>query len=123
MADIVFWLYSVNATLLIVHEIDSAYRQEWKLFRLPGGITFFLIFHLPLVPLIMLGLVQVHQETLAGQVLSLVLSLAGIFAFSIHTFLNLKGHPEFKTPISLLILIATLGVSAAQLVTTILWLR
>ena len=123
MADVVFWLYLTNATLLMVHEIESAYRQEWKLFRLPGGITFFLILHLPLVFLILYGLVQVHQETLAGQVLSLVLSLAGIFAFSIHTFLNLKGHPEFKTPISLLILIATLGVSAAQLVTTILWLR
>jgi hypothetical protein len=123
MANVVFWLYLTNATLLMVHEIESAYRQEWKLFRLPGGISFFLILHLPLVFLILYGLVQVHQETLAGQVLSLVLSLAGIFAFSIHTFLNLKGHPEFKTPISLLILIATLGVSAAQLVTTIFWLR
>jgi hypothetical protein len=122
VADVVFWLYSANATLLIVHEIDSAYRQEWKLFRLPGGISFFLLLHLTLVFLILYGLVQVRQESLAGQILSLVLSLAGIFAFSIHTFFNYKGHPEFKAPISLLILFATLGVSAAQLVTTILWL-
>jgi hypothetical protein len=122
MADVVFWLYSANATLLIVHEIESAYRQEWKLFRLPGGISFFLIVHLPLVFLILYGLVQVQQESLSGQILSLVLALAGIFAFSIHTFFNLRGHPEFKTPISLLILIAILGVSAAQLVITILWL-
>ena len=123
MADVVFWLYSANATLLIVHEIESAYREEWKLFRLPGGISFFLTVHLPLVLLILYGLVQVQQESLAGQTLSLVLSLAGVFAFSIHTYFNSRGHPEFKTPISLLILIATLGVSAAQLVTTILWLR
>jgi hypothetical protein len=75
MADVVFWLYSVNATLLIVHEIDSAYRQEWKLFRLPGGISFFLILHLPLVFLILYGLAQVQQESQAGQILSLVLSL------------------------------------------------
>jgi hypothetical protein len=122
MADVVFWLYLTNATLLIVHEIDSAYRQEWKLFRLPGGISFFLMLHLPLVFLILYGLVQVQQESLTGQVLSLVLSLAGIFAFSIHTYFNYKGHPEFKTPISILILMATLGVSVAQLVTTILWL-
>ena len=122
MADAVFWLYSANATLLIVHEIESAYREEWKLFRLPGGISFFLIVHLPLIFLILYGLVQVHQESLAGQILSIVLALAGIFAFSIHTFFNLRGHPEFRTPISLLILIATLGVSAAQLVTTIFWL-
>jgi hypothetical protein len=122
MADVVFWLYLTNATLLIVHEIDSAYRQEWKLFRLPGGISFFLILHLPLVFLILYGLVQVQQESLAGQILSLILSLAGLFAFSIHTFFSYRGHPEFKTPISILILMATLDVSVAQLVTTILWL-
>jgi hypothetical protein len=122
MADVLFWLYLANATLLTVHEIDSAYRQEWKLFRLPGGISFFLVLHLPLVFLMLYGLVQVHQESLAGQIFSLVLSLAGIFAFSIHTFFTYRGHPEFKTPVSVLILIATLGVSVAQLVTTLLWL-
>ena len=122
MADVLFWLYLANATLLIVHEIDSAYRQEWQLFRLPGGISFFLVLHLPLVFLMLYGLVQVHQESLAGQIFSLVLSLAGIFAFSIHTFFTYRGHPEFKTPVSVLILIATLGVSIAQLVTTLLWL-
>ena len=123
MADVVFWLYSANATLLIVHEIESAYRQEWKLFRLPGGISFFLIVHLPMVFLILYGLVQVEQASLAGKILSLVLALAGVFAFSIHSFLNLRGHPEFKTPISITVLAATLCVSVAQLVTTILWLR
>jgi len=123
MADVVFWLYSANATLLIVHEIESAYRQEWKLFRLPGGISFFLIVHLPLVFLILYGLVQVEQASLAGKILSLVLALAGVFAFSIHSFFNLRGHPEFKTLISITILAATLCVSVAQLVTTILWLR
>ena len=123
MADVVFWLYSANATLLIVHEIESAYRQEWKLFRLPGGINFFLIVHLPMVFLILYGLVQVEQASLAGKILSLVLALAGVFAFSIHSFLNLRGHPEFKTPISITVLAATLCVSVAQLVTTILWLR
>ena len=30
-------IYLINATLLIVHEIDSAYWEEWKLFGLPGG--------------------------------------------------------------------------------------
>ena len=123
MADVVFWLYTANATLLIVHEIDSGYREEWKLFRLPGGISFFLIVHLPLVFLILYGLVQVHQESLAGQMLSLVLSLGGIFAFSIHTYFNSRGHPEFKTLISIIVLAAMLPASVAQLVTTILWLR
>ena len=76
-----------------------------------------------LVFLILCGLVQVEQASLAGKILSLVLALGGIFAFSIHTYFNSRGHPEFKTPISIPLLAATLCVSVAQLVTTILWLR
>ena len=29
MEDTLFWLYLVNAVILIVHEIDSAYWKEW----------------------------------------------------------------------------------------------
>jgi len=31
-----FWLYMVNAVLLILHEIDSAYWKEWELFKMRG---------------------------------------------------------------------------------------
>ena len=31
-------LYLVNASLLVTHEIDSAYWNEWELLHLPGGI-------------------------------------------------------------------------------------
>jgi Family of unknown function (DUF6713) len=89
---------------------------------LPGGTSFFLVGHLPLVFLVLYGLVQVEQASLAGKVLSLTLALAGIFAFTIHTFFDFRGHAEFKTAISIIILTLILGVSAAQLVTTILWL-
>ncbi len=30
-------LYLANATLLVVHELDSVFWREWELFRLPGG--------------------------------------------------------------------------------------
>jgi hypothetical protein len=116
------WLYLVNATLLIVHEIDSAYRQEWKLFRLPGGISGFLVIHIPLVLLILWGLVELVNETTAGSVLSLVLALAGIFAFVIHVYFIGKGHQEFKTLVSLIVLAAVLCVSIAQFVVTLLGL-
>ena len=66
---------------------------------------------------------QVEQAPLAGKILSLVLALAGIFAFTVHSFFTLRGHPEFKTPMSTSIVTVMLGVSAVQLVTTILWLR
>jgi len=45
---VLFWLYLINAILLINHEIDSAFWKEWELFKLPGGIGGFLILHFPI---------------------------------------------------------------------------
>lgn len=119
MRDVLVWIYIINSTLLVVHEIDSAYWQEWKLFKLPGGLSFFLCLHLPLVFIILLGLLLVFQGLLAGLYISLILSLAGIFAFTIHVIFIRRGHHEFKIPVSIAILVSTLVVSAAQLIITL----
>ena len=108
------WIYLVNATLLIVHEIDSAYWKEWELFKLPGGIQFFNVIHIPLVFLILYGAVEVYTMSLIGLILSLVLSFGGVFAFTIHQYFMWKGNPQFDTPISKLILYATLVFSLVQ---------
>jgi len=121
MFDILLWLYMVNAVLLINHEIDSAYWKEWELFKLPGGITGFLMIHFPLVFLVLYGLIMVFKQSVAGLIFSLILSFAGIFAFFIHMFFIKKGRSEFKVPISIFILVATLIVSIFQAVFTI-WL-
>ena len=114
MSEFLFWIYLVNSVLLINHEIDSAYWKEWDLFGLPGGIAGFLILHLPLLFLILYGLVLVSQQSFVGLIFSLVLAIGGIFAFSIHMSFIKKGRNEFRTPISLSILIATLAVSLVQ---------
>ena len=119
MFEALSWIYLSNAVLLIVHEIDSAYWKEWDLFKLPGGITGFLIIHFPLVFLVLYGLTLVNQHSSAGLIFSLVLSFAGVFAFTIHTFFIRKGRNEFKVPVSLFILVATLVVSLAQAAITI----
>lgn len=122
MFDILFWLYLVNAVLLINHEIDSAYWQEWELFKLPGGITGFLVIHFPLLFLVLYGLIQVYKQSDVGLIFSLLLSFGGLFAFGIHMFFIKKGREEFKIPISIFILVGTLIVSIAQAVITILLL-
>lgn len=116
---ILFWVYLVNAVLLILHEIDSAYWREWELFRLPGGATGFLLIHFPVLFLALYGLVLVFQRTFTGLMLSLILSLAGVFAFSIHIAFIRQGRDEFKSPISLSILVAILVVSLVQVAITI----
>ncbi len=119
MFDVLFWVYLVNAVLLITHEIDSAYWKEWELFKLPGGAGGFMVLHLPLVFIVMYGFYQVSQQTLAGLIISLIFGAGGIFAFTIHTLFIKQGKPQFKTPVSLAILAATLAVSIAQAVITI----
>lgn len=112
-----FWLYLFNATLLIVHEIDSAYWKEWELFGMKGGIGSFVLTHIPLVFIILWGVVQMHLGTSAGLILSLIMGVAGIGGFSIHTYFIKKGRPEFNTPVSRLILAIILPVSLTQAVT------
>ena len=109
----------VNSVLLITHEIDSAYWKEWELFKLSGGASGFLILHLPLVFLILYGLILVFKQSSVGLIFSLLLSFGGLFAFTIHTIFIKKGREEFKVPVSLFLLIATLTVSLIQAATTV----
>ena len=116
---ILFWIYLVNAILLINHEIDSAYWKEWELFKLPGGIGAFLLLHVPLLFLILYGLVCLERQTSFGLVASLIISAGGIFAFCIHMAFIRRGRQEFDTPISRLILSLMLVVSIVQAAVTI----
>ena len=114
-----FWIYLINAILLINHEIDSAYWKEWELFKLPGGIAGFLLLHFPLLFVILYGLVSVERQTSFGLAVSLMISAGGIFAFCIHMFFIRKGRHEFDTPISRLILYLMLPISIAQAAVTV----
>jgi len=125
MWSALYWLYVINAVLIINHEIDSAYWREWNLFlpsrqAAPGSkedrraMAGFLLAHLPLVMLVMIGLVEVFKRSAAGLVLSLVLSAGGVFAFAFHTICIRRGRPEFDEPVSMFILWATVPVSLTQ---------
>ncbi|OGP95002.1 MAG: hypothetical protein A2157_03120 [Deltaproteobacteria bacterium RBG_16_47_11] len=119
MADLLLWLYLANSVLLINHEIDSAYWKEWELFKLPGGLTGFLLLHFPLLLLILWGLILVHRHTTWGLIFSFVLCFGGLFAFTVHTYFRGKGRAEFNKPISKFILVAISLVSLVQLATTL----
>jgi len=119
MNDLLLWLYLANSVLLINHEIDSAYWKEWELFKLPGGITGFLILHFPLLLFILWGLILLSRHSSWGFVFSFILCFAGIFAFTVHTYFLRKGRAEFSKPISKFILVAILLVSIVQLVVTL----
>ncbi len=83
-------------------------------------MSVFLLLHIPLVGLIMYGLLEVNAGTSLGNILSLAVSLGGLFAFSVHTYLIRKGNPEFKSSTSQGLLYATLIVSIIQLYSTLM---
>ena len=118
MDEFLFWLYLTNSVLLINHEIDSAYWKEWELFKLPGGITGFLLIHFPLLLFVLYGLVLVARHAGSGLIFSLILCCGGLFAFAIHTYFLKKERDEFNTPMSQFILMAILVVSIVQLFVT-----
>ena len=117
---LLFWIYLINAIILINHEIDSAYWQEWKLFNLKAisGINAFLILHFPMILLILLGLILVYEQILAGLIISFILGASGLFAFFFHFYHLRKGHPGFNTRLSKAMIIATFVVSIPQLILT-----
>lgn len=122
MDDVLFWCYLVNATLLINHEIDSAYWQEWKLFSLKflNGINSFLILHFPLLLIVLYGLIMIDRCETAGYIISFLLCAGGLFAFFFHNFHLRKGRQEFNNKLSKAILVLTLIISTGQIIITTL---
>jgi hypothetical protein len=107
-------LYVLNAALLITHEIDSAYWHEWELLHLPGDIQLFLILNLGLVLLVLFGLRRLARRRRSGLWFCLGLAGAGVLAFVLHGFFLLRGHPEFRTPTSIALLVVSFVVSLIQ---------
>ncbi|NQT25010.1 hypothetical protein HQ585_06635 [candidate division KSB1 bacterium] len=104
MPTTLIWLYITNLTLLILHEMDSVYWKEWELFKLKGGLTGFLLMHIPLLYLFLFGMIWLWEGKTAGLIVSLISSIFGLGALVIHSIFLKKGHPEFNAPISKIIL-------------------
>jgi hypothetical protein len=121
--SILSWLYLLNATVLIAHQIDSAYWHEWDLFGMPGGIQLNLLLNIPLVMLVLFGQQCLTQGRTAGIVCSWLLVVGGLFAVSIHSYFLLQGDNSFRLPVSLGLLAATFFLSLAQAIALFMFLN
>jgi hypothetical protein len=119
MPNTLIWIYMTNLILLILHEMDSTYWKEWDLFKLKGGLAGFLLLHIPLLFVFLIGMIWLWEGKTAGLILSLVMSACGLGALAIHSIFLRKGHLEFNTPVSKMILGATGLVSTVQGIWTI----
>ena len=95
--------YILNATLLLLHEIESGYEKEWEILKLPGKITGFLIIHIPIILIIFYGLIELIDQTNIGLILAFVLGVGGLIPFVVHKILA-KRDGHFNSLISNIII-------------------
>jgi hypothetical protein len=108
------WLYFINATALLIHQIEAAYWHEWRLFHLPDSITLFLLMNIPIVALVLYGVRALAENRAEGLKISWALVAAGSFAAIFHGVYLWQGDQAFNLPISYAVLGATLMLSSAQ---------
>ena len=110
------FFYIFNATLLLLHEIESAYEKEWEILKLPGKITGFLIMHIPVIILLLWGLIELYKQSATGMIIGIVAGLGGLMPFIIHKIL-VKRDNHFNRPISIIIMILNVitGIGTAVL--------
>ena len=101
--EAVIVLYTANATLLLLHEIESAFEKEWEILNLPGKITGFLILHIPLILLLFYGLLEIEKHTQIGLVLGVISGIGGIIPFAVHKVI-VKRKEHFNLLISNLLI-------------------
>jgi preprotein translocase subunit SecG len=106
--------YLVNASLVLCHEIDSAYWQEWRLFHLPGGAAGFVALHFVVVPIILVGLVMVARGSAQSRWWSIPIGVAGAAGCIAHLTFLARGDESFSTPFSVALIVA-FGLSSVTL--------
>ena len=91
--------YILNATLLLLHEIDSAYEKEWEILRLPGKITGFIIMHIPIILILFYGLLEIDNQSLFGFSIGIITGIGGLIPFIVHKII-VKRKEHFNILIS-----------------------
>lgn len=92
-------LYILNATLLLLHEIESAYEKEWEILKLPGKITGFLLLHIPIIILIFYGLIEIERDSTVGMMFGIITGIGGVMPFIVHKIVVITKH-RFNLPVS-----------------------
>lgn len=105
-------LYLLTTLLLLVHQIDSAYWQEWRLFGIPGGIQVFLGANIVIIAPFLYGLLRIQTAPRLGAQFGLALATIGLGAFVIHAWFLLQAHPEFRN-------VASVAVLSGALITSV----
>lgn len=104
---IITLLYILNASLLILHEIESAYEKEWEILNLPGKISGFLIIHFPLLIILFYGVITINNLSNTGLILGVIFGFCGLLPVFVHKIIVPK-KAKFNLTISNFIIYSNL---------------
>jgi hypothetical protein len=114
-------LYVINASLLLLHEIESAYVKEWEILKLPGKITGFLLLHIPILLLFFWGAIELGKQNTAGEIIALIVGFGGLIPFLVHKLLvKKKGYFESAASNIIIYLNILAGLATAVLAALLL---
>ena len=82
--SLISFIFIINASLILLHEIESAYVREWEILKIPGKITVFLLLHIPILLFLFWGLVEIEKLTAISQIIALIAGTGGILPFILH---------------------------------------
>lgn len=111
-------VFIINATLLVLHEIESAYWKEWEILKLPGRITGFILLHIPILLLMFYSLVEVVKQSAAGYIFCIIFGVSGLIPFIVHMLLAKKDN-RFNLAISILLIYSNSLTGIVLLILTI----
>lgn len=83
-------LFILNATLLMLHEIESSYEREWEILKLSCKITGFLLLHIPILFLLFYGVLEIERQSQVGLILGLITGIGGLIPFLVHKVLVVR---------------------------------
>ena len=87
------FFYILNATILILHEIESGYEKEWEILKLPVKLTGFILLHVPVLFLFFYGLYFIVQYPQTRAIISILTGIIGLIPFLVHKIIkNEKEH-------------------------------
>jgi len=108
--------YLFTMCLLIIHQIDAAYWQEWTMFNLPGGIQVYLLFNIIIIPIVLIGYKSVVIKDHRANMYCYLCVGLGLVTFIIHSVLFMLEYKQFDLPLSIVIIALCLFSSLYLLV-------
>jgi hypothetical protein len=112
-------IYIINALLLLLHEMESAYVKEWEILKLPGKITGFMLLHIPILLVLFWGAVELGRQTTTGTIIALIAGVGGIIPFIVHKVL-VKKIGYFESTISNIIIYLNILAGIATVILSII---